>query len=96
MAQKAKVAKAVKTGKKTTKKAKTVAKTKTQKTKKVVKKATKKVKKAARRGALGCCTLTGSGPAIQIEHITKEDCRQRAIELGKNDFWVKGECAESV
>jgi hypothetical protein len=44
--------------------------------------------------ALGCCTLTGSGPDIQYEGITQEECRRRAIALGKNDHWVAGKCAQ--
>jgi hypothetical protein len=69
--------------------------------KKVSKK--KAAKKQARRGAafaldtdgpLGCCTLRGSGPDSQIEDITREECRRRAIKLGKNFSWVPGKCAE--
>lgn len=45
-------------------------------------------------GPLGCCTLTGSGPDRQIEGITKEQCRRLAIESGKNDHWVPGQCAQ--
>jgi hypothetical protein len=51
-------------------------------------------KAAKRKAALGCCTLTGSGPDVQFEGITKADCRQRAIAAGKNDHWVPGQCAE--
>lgn len=60
------------------------------------KKAGKKApKKAARKAAtLGCCTLTGSGPDQQIERITREECRLLAIQAGKDDHWVAGECAE--
>jgi hypothetical protein len=55
-------------------------------------KAAKKKKKSA--AALGCCTLTGSGPDEQYEGITKTECRRRAIAAGKNDHWVAGKCAE--
>lgn len=60
------------------------------------KKAAKKKKTAAKSQVLGCCTLMGNGPAMQIEHITREACRLRGIALDKNDSWVAGECAESV
>jgi len=68
------------------KKAKTAAR---KTTKKAAKKATKK-----RTAALGCCTLTGSGPDLQFEGITKAECRRRAIAMGKNDHWVRGKCAQ--
>lgn len=87
--KKSKAAKAA--GKKATRK-KTAAKTAT---KKKAKKATKKkAKKAAKKGVLGCCTLRGSGPDSQIEGITREECRRRAIKLNKNFSWVAGKCAE--
>jgi hypothetical protein len=55
----------------------------------------KKKKKATTVGAAtrGCCTLTGSGPAEQYEGITKEECRQLAIQRGKNHHWWAGKCA---
>ena len=62
---------------------------------KAKKKAKKKKAAAKKRTAvLGCCTLTGSGPDVQIEDITREECRRRAIALGKNNHWVLGKCAE--
>jgi hypothetical protein len=51
-------------------------------------------KKAKAKAALGCCTLTGAGPAQQIEGITQAECRARAIAAGKNDHWVPGKCAQ--
>jgi len=64
------------------------------------KKSKKKKKKAA--GAkvgpsarvLGCCTLVGSGPDVQIEGITESDCDKRAAALGKNPIWTPGKCAQ--
>ena len=44
--------------------------------------------------ALGCCTLYGSSPDKQIERITEDACRLRAIAAGKNYQWVKGDCAQ--
>ena len=62
------------------------------------KKKTAKTPKAASpslaTGALGCCTLTGSGPDKQIEGIGRAACIQKANELGKNFHWVAGKCAE--
>ena len=54
----------------------------------------KKAAKKAKAAVLGCCTLRGSGPDGQIEGITREECRRRAIELNKNFSWVAGKCAE--
>jgi hypothetical protein len=54
----------------------------------------KKAAKKAKAAVLGCCTLTGSGPDQQIEGVTREKCRLLAIQAGKNDHWVAGECAE--
>jgi len=53
-------------------------------------------RKPASKGqpALGCCTLTGSGPDVQYEGITQQECNRRAIAAGKNPHWVKGKCAQ--
>jgi hypothetical protein len=73
--------------------AKKVSKKKSKVTAKAKAKKTPK-KKAAKKVAVGCCTLTGSGPDQQFEGITKAECRQRAIAAGKNDHWVAGLCAQ--
>jgi hypothetical protein len=70
-------------------KGKTASKTKK---KAAPKKVAAKVKSTA--GKLGCCTLYGSGPDKQIERITEDDCRRRAIAAGKNYQWVAGDCAQ--
>ncbi|MEA2895088.1 MAG: hypothetical protein QOJ84_703 [Bradyrhizobium sp.] len=62
--------------------------------KKTVKKTAKKAAKKAKKAAVGCCTLTGSGPDQQFEGITRAECRKRGIAAGKNDHWVAGFCAE--
>lgn len=49
---------------------------------------------AAADGPTGCCTLTGSGPDIQREGLTREQCRILANSLDKNFQWVAGLCAE--
>jgi hypothetical protein len=57
------------------------------------KKAASKVKLTA-KATLGCCTLIGSGPDQQIERITEDDCKRRAIAASKNYQWVAGDCAQ--
>lgn len=42
----------------------------------------------------GCCNITfDDGTGQQFEHITEEDCRQRAMNLRGAAQWVQGECA---
>ena len=42
----------------------------------------------------GCCDITfPDGTGQQFEHITEEECRQKAIALRGAAAWVPGECA---
>ena len=42
----------------------------------------------------GCCNITfDDGTGQQFEHITEEECRQRAMSLGAAAQWVAGDCA---
>jgi hypothetical protein len=98
------MAKSSKKAGKTSKKSKTAKKAakaatgkKAARKKTATKKATKKkAAKKAKTPVLGCCTLTGSGPDQQIKGVTRERCRLLAIQAGKNDHWVAGECAEPL
>jgi hypothetical protein len=75
-------------------KSKSKAKAKTSPGKSAPKAKAKSKTNAKAKAALGCCTLTGAGPAQQIEGITQAECRARAIAAGKNDHWVPGKCAQ--
>jgi hypothetical protein len=42
----------------------------------------------------GCCTIAfDDGTGQQFEHITEEECRQKALALGGAAAWVPGNCA---
>ena len=42
----------------------------------------------------GCCNITlDDGTGQQFEHITEEECRQKAMALDAAAQWVAGDCA---
>lgn len=41
----------------------------------------------------GCCNVTfDDGTGQQFEHLTENECRQKALDLGGAAQWVAGEC----
>lgn len=62
--------------------------------KKAVSKAGMRTAAMAVGGPLGCCTIKPPGePDFHIPHITEDDCRRRARDLGAICHWRPGECA---
>jgi len=49
---------------------------------------------AAAAAPTGCCNvLLDDGSGQQFEHITEDECKQKAIALGGTAQWVPGDCA---